>query len=126
RSIVVDMHSRHGFSGSPVYIYRPTGGTMVQGINASGSVLGKVSGPISTRRWGAGLPVHVRLLGLLWGQFPERWEIGGASSAVRGSPAIITEGAYLEGMSGLSCVCPAAEIVDVIRKSKRLSEHYAG
>ena len=62
-SIVLDMHSRTGFSGSPVFFYR-----------TSGSNFGEIPTNDESRAemW-IGHTMH--FLGLHWGQFPEEWEL---------------------------------------------------
>lgn len=56
-SFVIDMHSRSGYSGSPVFVYRTTGSIFTQpGTLTGGGHL-------------------MKLLGIHWGQFPELWEL---------------------------------------------------
>lgn len=115
RSIIVDMHSRTGFSGSPVYVYRPGGRTVITGANFSGSGLPKREGPkASHRKWGIGNNVQVRLLGLLWGQFPELWEINQATGIPNGEASLISEGAFVRGFSGMSCIVPASHVIELL------------
>lgn len=86
-SYVVDMHSRTGYSGSPVFLYRTTGSL----FSAPGKlVVGHM----------------MKLLGILWGQFPEEWDIGDQSkkskSAKRQAAQIpVLEGKSVKGMSGM-------------------------
>lgn len=61
RSIVVDMHSRSGFSGSPVFVYRTLGSHFIE-PGKPGQVL-------------TGGGHYLKLLGIHWGQFPESWEL---------------------------------------------------
>jgi hypothetical protein len=98
RSIVVDMHSRTGFSGSPVFVYR-TAGSVFPPQSPTGRGL----------TWGGG---HVmKLLGIHWGQFPEKWELreGGITEA-----DLITDGQYVKGLSGMTCVCPCSAIQELL------------
>lgn len=114
RSVIVDMHSRTGFSGSPVYVYRPGNATVITGANFSRTGM-KLDGPIpSHRKWGIGNNVQVRLLGLLWGQFPELWEINAVDKSPRQEASLITEGAFVRGFSGMSCVIPAEQILELL------------
>ncbi len=100
RSIVIDMHSRSGFSGSPVFVYRTTGSLFLEsGQNAHGHLL--------------------KLLGIHWGQFPEKWELK-SEAGTRSIPeeaALITDGKYVEGLSGMTCVAPASAILDLLDDS---------
>lgn len=96
-SIVVDMHSRTGYSGSPVFVYR-----------THGSVFAKAESMI----FGGHL---MKLLGILWGQFPEAWEIkdGVPKHLQSASPAVL-DGKHVRGWSGMSLVSPAWAIKDVL------------
>lgn len=99
-SFVVDMHSRSGYSGSPVFVYR-TGGSI---FAKQGTILG-----------GGHL---MMLLGIHWGQFPEIWELSGhASSAEVADPAeaeLIVDGQYVRGLSGMTCVVPSWDILNTL------------
>jgi hypothetical protein len=59
---------------------------------------------------------YISLLGILWGQFPEEWELkrSSASSGVLRNASIVTDGEYVKGLSGMSCIVPAAEIIKVM------------
>ena len=114
-SIVIDMHSRTGFSGSPVFVYR-----------TSGSHFGEVpDGNIDNAEMWVGHMMY--FLGLHWGQFPEQWELGDKKTpeeAKRGS-SLITEGKYVKGMSGMTCVLPPdaiLEALDMAELKKQLAE----
>ena len=107
-SFVVDMHSRTGFSGSPVYVYRP--GNMTSGPGGSVMGFGPILGAPTARSWGFGNNTFIKLLGIQWGQFPEAWEIANASAEPSGDASLIREGAYVRGLSGMSCVVPADDI----------------
>lgn len=58
-SYVLDVHSRTGFSGSAVYVYRTFG----QDLRNLGQM-----------NFGQGHQ-FISILGIHWGQFPERWQI---------------------------------------------------
>ena len=81
-SFIVDMHSRTGFSGSSVWVYRTQSSSLGLGYEQ-------------------GMDYHfVRLLGIHWGQFPELWEL--KAGALRGHIAqanLVTDGRYVEGLS---------------------------
>lgn len=130
-SYVVDMHSRTGFSGSPVFAYRTFGSDLtdtrgtrfdqmhidrlpdiVNRAMRHGSLPGQFSGYIRA-------PQMLMLLGVLWGQFPERWELRDKSSLVeQGRKGLITEGDYVQGMSGMTCVVPAWQILELLESSE--------
>lgn len=89
-SVVVDMHSRTGFSGSPVFVYR-----------TSGSIFPKEDTLL--------IKGHMmKLLGILWGVFPEMWDIAG-----KDLPAPLL-GKKVKGLSGMSLVAPASAIYDTL------------
>ncbi|MEQ8667278.1 MAG: serine protease [Rhodospirillales bacterium] len=97
-SILVDMHSRTGFSGSPVFVYRTTGSMFAE---KGEFVMGHT----------------MKLLGIHWGQFPEMWEIKkGVTKTQASDSALVTEGDYVKGFSGMTCVCPAWAIWDLLNK----------
>ncbi len=125
RSIVVDMHSRTGYSGSPVFVYRTPGSVFAPNVDLMMS-------------WH-----FIRLVGILWGVFPEIWEIRESASTrstwerirhfivryiskVRppfllsnqrppaAQASMITDGKYVKGLSGMSCVIPAANIIELL------------
>jgi hypothetical protein len=100
RSIVVDMHSRTGYSGSPVFVYRTAGSFFFEG--GKGQLVG------------AGHTME--LLGIHWGQFPELWELKDKEklTGAKKSTALITDGKYVDGLSGMTCVVPAQVIRDVL------------
>lgn len=87
-SFVIDMHSRSGYSGSPVFVYR-----------TSGSIFSKQN----TIMGGGHL---MKLLGIHWEQFPELWELSGpqgpAGREDESEAELITEGQYVRGLSGIT------------------------
>ena len=101
-SLVLDMHSRTGYSGSPVWIYR-----------TPGTVFARESDIAMT--WH-----YIKLLGIQYGQFPELWEIKEQSSSksTAAHAAFLTDGKYVEGWSGMSCAVPAAAIVELLADPK--------
>lgn len=91
-SYCLDMHTRTGFSGSPVFIYRTPGSDLAFAFKT-----------------GAGSTQSALLfLGLHWGQFPERWEVEGN---VQGP------GAFVRGASGMTCICPASALAALLNLS---------
>lgn len=102
-SYCLDMHSRTGFSGSPAFVYRTPGNDFTKdGINL-------------TERF-------LYLLGVHWGQFPERWEIGADVDAdaaeVARQQSLVLEGKHVKGLSGMTLVSPAWRIREVLNLPK--------
>jgi len=107
-SIVVDLHSRTGFSGSPVFIYRTLGSEFLPA--AKGRLL-----------TGGG---HVmKLLGIHWGQFYEKWSLKrlGKGQTVFES-SLITDGEYVQGLSGMTCVCPSSAIWELLHEPEFIEQ----
>jgi len=100
-SYCIDMHSRTGYSGSPVFVYRTLG---------------------STLQWAAGRQINAAssllcLLGIHWGQFPEKLKI--KREIGRLSEEVSTEGEsyeYIVGMSGMTLVIPAWRITELLNR----------
>lgn len=102
-SFCIDLRSRTGYSGSPVFVYR----TPVYDLSKMGSEFG---GPLLF----AGTRLQM-LLGIHWGQFPEQWEINGTLTAQQDQEAsLIVSGNYVVGQSGMTCVLPAWCIKEVL------------
>jgi hypothetical protein len=115
-SYILDVHSRSGYSGSPVFVYRTDGGDLTRSTQ-----------PI----YGARAVDFLQLLGVHWGQFPEKWEIERASpSATKPKAAIaLSDGAtisgdatYIIGLSGMTMAVPAWAIRDVLDLPKLTRE----
>jgi trypsin-like peptidase len=104
-SFVIDMHSRSGYSGSPVFVFR-----------THGSVFAKENSIV--------LGGHLmKVLGIHWGQFPERWDLvqGSRNSTDDAAEAtLITEGAYVNGLSGMTCVAPSWDILALLADDELL------
>jgi hypothetical protein len=120
---ILDMHSRSGFSGSPVFLYRTPGQDLTTPIYRQFTV--DISRPPMSRR---PLDSHdIRIfgetiflfLGIHFGQFAEEWETGerkpGAAweSKKRG---LIQEGPFVKGWSGMTTVMPAWYITHVLEE----------
>jgi hypothetical protein len=106
-SFCVDLHSRSGYSGSPVFIYRTPGFNLEE--------LRK-EGPPDILYAGTSL---LSLLGIHFAQFPEEWEIvNKITSSREARNPLITEGRYVKGLSGMTCVLPAWHILDVLNSEK--------
>jgi hypothetical protein len=107
-SFVIDLHSRSGYSGSPVFIYR-----------THGSIFAKENNIVA----GGHL---MKLLGIHWGQFPELWELSrrqvSSEDADEVGRELILDGQYVRGLSGMTCVVPAWDILSTLA-APRLVEH---
>lgn len=109
---VLDMHSRSGYSGSPVFVYR-----------TPGSVFPAPDGKV----WQGG---HVmRLLGIHCGQFAEYWELTDASQDTAAESFLLLEEHQVKGWSGMTTVVPWYAISDVLNSrplvEKRKAEERA-
>jgi len=98
-SHIIDMHSRTGYSGSPVFVYRTPGSIFpnTETLIVKGHTF--------------------LLLGVHWGQFPERWEIVTKSDKdlAWGSSNASISGSFIEGLSGMTCLCPSYAIWEVLQ-----------
>jgi hypothetical protein len=131
QSFVVDLHARSGFSGSPVFVYRtPVGDLSAGGVVLSGRL--SLTSPKSVEAAlvrGRGIPRNVEvelalpgelfgLLGVHWGQFPESWEIKRRKSAsTQPNHTLLPASEFVEGLSGMTCVVPAWELLDVLGRA---------
>jgi hypothetical protein len=129
-SYVLDMHSRTGFSGSPVWVYRTFANDLNDWFGHEFSEIELQSMPnyqptgpswaTANRRQSfrgkLKTNAYLKLLGIHWGQFPEEWEIkeGGKDRSEAKRKGLISDGAYIKGMSGMTCVIPAWEILEVL------------
>ena len=135
-SYIIDMHSRSGFSGSPVYVYRTFGNDLTTfdsefesiemelgELELSPSRLGRSSlgatshfgGQVRSHRGKLRTRNFMKLLGIHWGQFPELWELkGGPSIFKESSRSLVKNGAHIEGVSGMTCVIPAWQILELL------------
>jgi hypothetical protein len=96
---VLDMHSRTGFSGSPVFVYRSHATTLARDNYAVG---------------GHGFA----LLGINWGQFREDVPLSGEADL---SNEVYPEDAnkqYIRGLSGMTCTSPTRAIKEILELPK--------
>jgi hypothetical protein len=132
-SYVLDMHSRTGFSGSPVFVYRTFGADLANTINGDDATLEfraanvtQISADSLRARGRIRTSPMFRFLGIHWAQFPEEWELRdkdrAASLEKRKKRHLITDGKYVEGMSGMTCVIPAWQIMELLDTPK-IQEH---
>jgi hypothetical protein len=99
----VDMHSRTGYSGSPVFVYRTPGNTLEWAMTGGPIQIGKSV---------------LAILGIHCGQFPEELPIKKKQKKVS-KEAALSEKAYeeyIEGMSGMTCVIPAWRIGELLHR----------
>jgi hypothetical protein len=98
---VIDVHSRPGFSGSPVWVYRRAGGDLSNfNLNMKDQFLS--------------------ILGIHYAQFPERWKIIRGKKKQEGAEIAELEedGDYVHGMSGMTKVVPASAILELLEEPK--------
>lgn len=106
-SYVIDMHSRSGFSGSPVFAYRTFGNDFR--LKSENAVDAK--------------PFCI-LLGIHWGQFYEYWEMADRplyplqKSAMAPDSDLVNK--RVVGLSGMGCVIPASAILELLYCKKFL------
>ncbi|MBL8654189.1 MAG: trypsin-like peptidase domain-containing protein [Alphaproteobacteria bacterium] len=119
-SFCVDLHSRSGYSGSPVFIYRDRGFSL--DLSNVTSTPDRTLDPPSLGR------SYLGLLGIHWGQFSEAWEIvKGRAVPKKEAVSLDVEGQYVKGLSGMTCVLPAWCILEVLKmeKLRALREHHS-
>lgn len=109
---VCDMHSRTGYSGSPVFVYRTIGSSMEW-------ILDKDAKPLDITK------SLFALLGVHCGQFLEELPVlrkRRPLSSEATTDQLYDE--YIEGMSGMTCVIPAWRILDLLKRDdlKKLRE----
>ena len=110
-SFILDIHSRTGYSGSPVFVYRTFGSDLT--LNSLNSIAASPS------------PQFIKLLGVHWGQFPEKWELREGPKGLSAEVAQLQKSAnekYIEGMSGMTLAIPAWEIKDFLEMPKFVEE----
>lgn len=111
-SYCIDMHSRSGYSGSPVFVYRTVGADLTFFSENNFSYKN------SDERTKANF--HLSMLGIHWGQFPETFEVSETGEMLRESAdeALVTGNRYITGLSGMTCVLPAWSILGVLNMPK--------
>ena len=130
QSFVIDMHSRTGFSGSPVYLYRTFGSDLTQRhglridgieidfdhITVSDRYLGgrRGGGHIKGRGGRIDYSPTLRLLGIHWGQFTEDVPLSAQKMKESEEAACGSNGQFVRGLSGMTCVVPAWRILRLL------------
>ena len=98
----VDMHSRTGYSGSPVFVYRTPGSSLKWIVGG---------GPVQLAH------ANFALLGIHCGQFKDELPIKGRRKERKTREAKLASRSheeYIEGMSGMTIVIPAERILDIL------------
>lgn len=114
-SYCIDLHSRSGYSGSPVFVYRTPGYDLEEKLP---SRLDEASILFA----GAN---YLALLGIHFAQFPEQWEIEHPRAKPQFHESrvpLIEEGRYVKGLSGMTCILPAWLIWDVLNLPKLVAQ----
>ena len=123
---VIDMHSRSGFSGSPVFVYRTPGQDLTTPIEMQFQVQIDKNwldrSPLRTEDVRVRANTIFNFLGIHIGQFAEEWETRdtikvGAESKKRG---LIKDRAFVKGWSGMTVVVPAWDIIHVLENVPEL------
>jgi hypothetical protein len=102
----IDLHSRTGYSGSPVFVHRTPGFDLEEVAPED----------IRDRRLLVAGRRMLMPLGIHFAQFPEEWEVrsGARKSEAKPRVPLIEDGAYVRGLSGMTCVLPAWSIREVL------------
>ena len=111
-SFCLDMHSRSGYSGSPVFVYRSGAWDLAAGLNP------ELAGHVLTRA-----TYLLSCLGIHFSQFPELWKIKPQKkpSLLKREVELEAGEHHIEGVSGMTCVVPAWAITSLL-DTPRLKE----
>ena len=101
-SFILDLHSRTGYSGSPVFVYRTYGADLTHAALVVGGAANH----------------FIQLLGIHWGQFPEQWEIEAGTKPAMQSVELSGDARYVKGMSGMTLAIPAWAIMEMLNMPK--------
>lgn len=110
---IVDMHSRDGYCGSPVFVYRTFGADLTTGSEMvkidAGPILEAADPERGNRSQGVVLTrvsprTMFRFFGVHCGQFAETWRK--------------SDGETIDGVSGLTTVVPAHKLTDLLFSEK--------
>lgn len=104
----IDMHSRSGFSGSPVFVYRTPGNTIEWAIHPN---------PQNHMR-----DSLLGLLGVHCGQFPEKLPIKKAGRGKKIAYGDLLKDEYVEGMSGMTIVIPGWCIFEILERPELIRQ----
>ena len=124
-SYVVDMHCRGGFSGSPVFMYRTFGSD----LTTDTYYIERLQETDTARGWEAKYRTMFYFLGATWGQFPEDWIVKPNPRKPKSGKRrySVPMDSYIEGWSGMTCVVPSWDILEVLElpKLKKIREEQA-
>lgn len=56
------------------------------------------------------------LLGVHFGQFPELWTLENIQDADKENASLLTDGKYVKGLSGMTTVIPASELLNLLNR----------
>ena len=138
---IVDMHSRSGFSGSPAFVYRTFGADLARMSYGGEEVVAEFEVPTVTpqqirqaieqsrfshhsRPKTETLSLKIRtmpvlkLLGIHFAQFPEKWPIIDSDSPLPSRK-------HVDGVSGMTCVVPAEKIRELLNIPKLVARREA-
>lgn len=114
---ILDVHSRSGFSGSPVFVYRTFGSDL--SFDPDRDLHMTVE--FDPRKRQQDVYMNIReetvfgLLAVHFAQFSEEWEIGERQSRKsRKRRKLVDEGRYVAGFSGMTLAVPAWRLMDLI------------
>jgi hypothetical protein len=138
---IVDLHSRTGFSGSPVFVYRTFGADLARTSYRGEEVVAEFEAPtvtpqqikeaIEQSRYSRhsrpktetmSLKIQTRpvlkLLGIHFAQFSEKWPIIDTDLPTQRKR-------YVDGVSGMTCVVPSSKIRDLLNIPKLVARREA-
>ncbi len=106
----IDLHSRSGYSGSPVFVYRTPQSDLDPPPAARTANIGLAMQPE--------ISVFFMVLGIHFAQFPEKWEVSSSGKLISNSSnaksPLLTGKQYIEGLSGMTLALPAWSIREVL------------
>ncbi len=130
---IVDMHSRGGYSGSPVFVYRTFGADLKDRTEYVRMDLSPVAGYLEDDFRHSSQPVRIKvfpetmfyLLGMQCAQFMEPWKLKGAVTIEDQATLRTSDATYLSGSSGMSSVVPAWKILEILNIPKFVARREA-
>lgn len=99
---ILDLHSRTGFSGSPVFVFRTPNADFTKPLEEQPMLGGSV----------------FFFLGIHCAQFPELWEVERGIRRTQAESAVLIEGDRIKGLSGLTLAAPAWDIAKLLQCEK--------
>jgi hypothetical protein len=98
-SFCIDMHSRSGYSGSPVWVFRTPGYDLTQPLGTGSNAKILLAGNNL-----------FCLLGIHYDQFPEAWPVSGEAEI----KPLKRDGTFIKGLSGMTKVLPGWAILELL------------